>query len=734
MPHAAPTAPTPEPSPPPETTAPARRDMPDLSALVALLGTVWRYRGTFLAVTGLVLGLAAVAVSRLDATYRATTEILLTQRPPRATPEGEPAVQRARPRLDRASEIEVLTSRKLLGEVVARRDLVRAAAFNPALGREPGLLETLGLAAAPAPMPRERQRARTVGALQQRLTVRPRGQSNVIAVTVEGGDAARAAGLANAVADRYLAARRAADARAARSVTDGLREQVARLRDDLETAERKAQRYRREAGLVTADGTTPAAVRITTLTEQLGRARTKLDDARAKVRAAARARERGTAAETAVLQSERLGALRDRAGALRRQRADLATTYGRKHPKIRAVTKKLREQRRAIDRAERDILDGLRADAAVAERRVRRLRDRLATARQRAADRKARAVRLTELERRVAAQREVYETMLAQLKRRTLGPLDDRPDARIISRADPPARPASPNVPLMMALAGLLAVPSGGLAALLRAQLDAGIADRAEAEAVGGLPVLAAIPEVPARRRGSPADAVVAGRPGMFPDAVRRLATTLLGAQPGRTPTSVLVTAPDTRDGKSTLALALARTYAATGEAVLLVEADLRKPHLAATLGIARTPGLAEVLGGAAGADAAIGLDPASRLHVLPAGGPGAARPAGLDTDDVAALLRAAGRHYDRIVLDTPPVLFVHESVALGAVADACVVAVRWRRTRPATLRRALTELGRTGSRTAGLALTRIDRDRYAGTGAGDAVAYGRRARGYYGA
>jgi Mrp family chromosome partitioning ATPase len=166
---------------------------------------------------------------------------------------------------------------------------------------------------------------------------------------------------------------------------------------------------------------------------------------------------------------------------------------------------------------------------------------------------------------------------------------------------------------------------------------------------------------------------------------------------------------------------------------VLLVEADLRKPTLAASLGVAGTPGLGEVLRGAAGAETAIGLDPLGPLQVLPAGrlGGGSAGPGARDLD---ALLRAAARHYDRIVLDAPPVLLVHETVALGAVADACVLGVRWRRTRPPTLRRALTELARTGTSVAGLALTRIDPRRHAGTGAGDAVAYGRTARAYHGA
>jgi Mrp family chromosome partitioning ATPase len=295
-------------------------------------------------------------------------------------------------------------------------------------------------------------------------------------------------------------------------------------------------------------------------------------------------------------------------------------------------------------------------------------------------------------------------------------------------------------VPLILALAVLAALPCGTGAALLRAEMDGGIANRPEAEAATGIPALALLPEVPPLTRArSPADLVLTRPGGMFAESVQRLAANLAYARPDRRPTRIMVTGADTSEGKSTLALALARLLARRGESVLLVEADLRRPHLRRTLGLRGRTGLAEMLRGEAGPEAAIGLDPRGPLHVLPAGRAAQTRRPG---EDVAALLAgerlpilldACARHYDRVVIDAPPVLLVHDALRMGALADVAVLALRWGRTRPATAGRAVAELARAGIDVAGLALTRIDSRRYPHDGAGDEVAYGAKARAYYG-
>ena len=728
--------PVPPPGPPaPHGAAGPRRDTPDLSALVGLLRTLWQQRAIFAGVTVTILLLAGLGAGQLTPSYRASAEIILAPRERRTAADAEiGTLPTARP--DIASEIEIITSRSLLAGVVAAETLLNDPAFNPAKRKPGGLLHALGLQAraAQADLSPAAQRARAIAMLRDRLSVRPLGRSRVIEISVTAGSGGKAAGLANAIADRYLRARRETGTRMAQKATEGLRSQVESLRQSLEAAERKASRYRRKAGLLDAGAADIARDRLSTLTQDLEKARARRREAADRLSGLERTlRNGGPKAVAERRDTGTMGELRHEMAELQRRQAELAATYGRAHPKMQAIAAELRTQRQALSAEVRGVLAKAREDATLARRRVSALQRRMTRTQARLESRQARRVRLNELERKVTAEREVYQTLLAQLKRRSVAAMAKRPAARVLSRADPPRDPASPNIPLLMGLTLLAAIPTGMGAAILRAHTASGIANRPEAEAATGVPALALVPEIPnpgANR--SPADLVL-DRPGsLFADATQRLVTGLQYARAQTPLHSILITSPDTREGKSTLALALARVLVRRGERVLLIEADLRKPQLRRTLRQRGRGGLADVLRGEIGIEKALRLDPRSDLHVLHAGLGGPAAGTLIDGPDMAALLTACTRHYDRVVIDAPPVLVVNDTQRLAPLADVTLLALRWGRTRPDMAERALADLKRAEADVAGLAITRIDRRRYAHDGAGDEVAYGREARAYY--
>lgn len=716
----------------------AVRDTPDLSAIMALLRTLWLYRAVFTGVVLLVLVIAGFAAASLTPSFRASTELLLTKPRTAMQSDGTPVVGPARPRTDLASEIEVITSRDLLSDVVRAQGLTEDPHFGPAPPSAHPVLVALGLRAAPdrrAARAPEATIAATVDSLRKNLTVRPLGQSHVIEIGIEAPDPDTAATVANALVDTYLTARARADEQSAAQATQGLRRQVAELRASLEAAERKAARYRRDAGLLESGGKDVVTRRIATLTDKLSTARAQSDEARARLEQLETAlHQQGPLAAADTVDSDTIRELQIEESRLQRRRAELDTTYGPRHPKMQTVVAEIQRQRSAIADAVHRLTARARDTLGVARRRVRDLRARLDSVRGRAADMKERAVRLNELERRVAVERRIYETLLGQLKRRAAGALDTRPLARVISRAEPPRAPASPNLPLLMGLALLGALPAGTAAALLRAQLDSGVANREEAETATGLATLAAVPETTSPGHpATPANHILDRPGGRFADAIRRLASGVKLARARTTPRSLLVTSADTREGKSTVALALARLLAQQGESVLLIEADLRKPQLRATLRQRGRMGLADVLRGDCAIDSALRLDPRSPLQVLHAGRAGPGTTGLLDGPGMETVLAAAGEHYDRIVIDAPPVLLVHEAVQLARLADVTVMCLRWRGTRPGSADRALAELRRAGADVVGLALTRVNPRRYGEAGDGDEVAYGAAAQGYYG-
>ncbi|HEY0238636.1 MAG TPA: polysaccharide biosynthesis tyrosine autokinase, partial [Friedmanniella sp.] len=303
----------------------------------------------------------------------------------------------------------------------------------------------------------------------------------------------------------------------------------------------------------------------------------------------------------------------------------------------------------------------------------------------------------------------------------TFGPLVDeldnsgRPSAvvgvQVVSGPTLASSPVSPDLKKFFALGLLAGLVLGALLAVLRDLLDVSVRSSGAAAEVVGAPTLAVVDEDPDVRARA--------------EAIRQLRTNLAflrAAVPGTAGSSgaevVVVTSALGGEGKTTTALDLARAVAETGERVLLVEADLRRPRLGAALHLEPGPGLSEVLAGQVAAAAAIRPGGVDGLDVLPAGTvpPNPAELLGsARMGDAVATLRGA---YDRVLLDAAPLLPVTDAAVCSTVADGVLLVVRWGRTRRAEVAEAVAMLEQVhatvlGSVLNGRRLTRAERRRY---------------------
>ena len=155
---------------------------------------------------------------------------------------------------------------------------------------------------------------------------------------------------------------------------------------------------------------------------------------------------------------------------------------------------------------------------------------------------------------------------------------------------------------------------------------------------------------------------------------------------------SLLVTSPLPGEGKSTVAMALAWASAAAGKLTLLVECDLRRPILAERLELRRAPGLTDAMVGRASpqevlqpidldsADSGNGGVPESgsaRLVCVTAGTP-VADPAGiLGSERFSNFLEEVCGVYERVILDSSPILSVVDTRELLGMVDGVVICAR---------------------------------------------------------
>lgn len=214
----------------------------------------------------------------------------------------------------------------------------------------------------------------------------------------------------------------------------------------------------------------------------------------------------------------------------------------------------------------------------------------------------------------------------------------------------------------------------------------------------------------------------MAGRNGLDPvvthryprspaaEAYRMLRTSLSFLGPDSALQVLAVTSANQGEGKTVTAANLAVALAQVGHRVLLIDADLRLPGLAALFDLPQAVGLSNVLVRAANPGQAIALTRVPGLDLLPSG-PVPPNPAELlSRGDFAEMLAAYRGEYDRIVIDTPPVLTVSDAQTVVHHADGVLVVAEAGSTRPESLVEAKNALDQAGGRVVGVVLNKMGR------------------------
>lgn len=192
-------------------------------------------------------------------------------------------------------------------------------------------------------------------------------------------------------------------------------------------------------------------------------------------------------------------------------------------------------------------------------------------------------------------------------------------------------------------------------------------------------------------------------------EAVRALRTKLIFSGNYADLKTLLVTSAVEDEGKTTLAANLAVAFAQQGHRVLLVDGDMRRAALHRVFGAPRSPGLSDVLAGAAEEADAVRPTRVANLWLMPAG-PSSGNPAEtLGGPQLPALLDRLGEQYDLVVLDSPPVLAVADAAIIAAIADGVLMVVRAGRAQREAITTARDQLADVGAQVIGAVLNDPD-------------------------
>lgn len=274
-------------------------------------------------------------------------------------------------------------------------------------------------------------------------------------------------------------------------------------------------------------------------------------------------------------------------------------------------------------------------------------------------------------------------------------------------KAVAPTSPASPNVPVNIALGFVVGLLAGLAGALLRNTLDTRIHGAPDVASITDTPVIGGIGFDPEAAKHPLIVHVDPRSPRA--ESFRALRTNLNFIDPGVTRRSYVVTSAMPAEGKSTTTANLAIALAESGASVVLVDADLRRPRTAEIMGIEGAVGLTDVLIGQIEMDDA--LQPwgsRGNLAVLPAGRVPPNPSELLGSMGMSAALEQLSERYDFVLIDAPPLLPVTDAAVLSKIVTGTLLIVSAASSKRGQLREAMTLLQNIGSRTLGVVMTKL--------------------------
>ncbi len=616
------------------------------------------------------------------------------------------------------TQIEVLKSERIALAVIQKLHLDLDPEFN---SPNPGvvgfvlghILSLLPSKAPQGPAPSaDFQRTRTaLATFESDLSVKRTGLTYTIGVDFRSRSPERAAEVANAVANAYVANTLAVKFDDTQRAADWLQERLKELRDQASTAERAVAAFRAKNNLIDTGGELLNEQQISSLDKTLVDDRAQTAEAKARLDRVQHIlteqnpdpADSEAATVTDSLHDDVITKLRQQYLEYGARLTDWTARYGAQHLAVVNLRNQMQLLRDAIHDELKRIGETYKSEYEIAQAREdsvqKSLNELIATSH--TADEAQ--VTLNGLESSAETYRSLYDSFLQHYTESTQQESFPVTNARLITEATRPLRKSSPNALLVLALSLVGGLGAGGAIAGLREISDravrttAQVEDRLQTECIGVLPVtrnaeqsrfLAYNLGGKEGARNVQRDPNLLWRAGdtplsRFAETIRavKIAADVNGL--GKRCKVIGVTSALPNEGKSTVALALAQTIALGGGQVALVDCDLRNSNLSNLLAPTADIGVLDAAFGRAGVSEVLWSDPASNFAFVPAGisDPLPQSSELLGCEEMRGLFEALRGSYDYVVVDLAPLAPVVDARVATRLVDAFVMVVEWGRT-----------------------------------------------------
>jgi polysaccharide biosynthesis transport protein len=667
-------------------------------------------------------GLFSAILVLLPAWYTSETEIVVEQRPQGV---DLSAVLSRIPTDSQAvlTEAEALRSRNLIQRTITQLNLLTNPEFNPRIIPQDGSLRSrlreakaTAIAFIESLLPkRERQSAgdpvlnEATDIFLKNLRVTPIGRSQVLKATFTSESPELSSEVLNVLVGLYLATQMENRVAVPTKVGDFLKGELERLQAKVRKANDAVERYRNQSelqqGIVQGRETLLYTQQLSEANSELIKVRIKRQEAEARLNEI----EANPKSFSDVLADVPIQQLRHQISLLKENRSQLIASLGPSHPGLKQVEASIADAERRLSLEIATIVRSIASDVAVLSQREAQLVQSVANFKDQMQKAGSARVSLAALEQEAEVNRSILSTFLTQYNQLTSQRALQIADSYVLARAEIPTRSSFPPLLPFLGLAFLASVALSVLYALLLERTGNTIRSSQEVQPLLTARSLGIIPKL--RSSTSLLTQVIDNPQSQFTESMRSILSRFM--TPRNLGRCVLVASAQSREGRTSVAIALARLAALSGRRTILVDCDLRRPALHSAFGIKVGSGLTDLLQRRLVLGKAIRRDTLTPLDYI-TGGQFAPHAANLlCLPEMAELLARLRTEYDLVILDSPPSATVADASLIAQTADECLFVVSWNKTSWRLVREQMDELSHHCNVT-GVVLNQVDMRKHA--------------------
>lgn len=506
-----------------------------------------------------------------------------------------------------------------------------------------------------------------------------------------------------------------------------LEDRLGQLRTRIDQAERQLVDYAARQGIVTlpsetpsvpGSGTTPerslVAEDLVALNRELAKATGERIEAQSRLGTTG-----GDVAE--ALSNTGIAQIRAKRADLASQYAELIQKFDPAYPQVQAVSAQIAALDRASAREESRVRSTLQQTYTSARERETALSAQVDQLKASLFDQRRRSTQYNILMREVDTNRQLYDALLQRYKEIGVAGGVGANNIAVVDSGDLPDKPSSPKLLLNLALALVAGLIAGVSLAFALEQLEDSLTDPAEVVELLHIPLIGVVPKV----SGEPIPLLLDAK-SVLSEAYFSVQTSLALATAHGFPRTVVVTSSRAAEGKSLTSLGLAKTLAAQGRRVLLVDADMRSPSVHHMLERKAAPGLSSLLSSAAAVPEVVQSTDIPNLAMIAAGPQPPSAAELLSGNRLETMFAELLKDFDNIVVDAPPVMgFADAPLIADQVEGACFV-IEAHGTNKASARTAISRLRSADTTLFGAIVTKFDSKRaFSGYGYDYGYGYG---------